>query len=102
MAKRLGADYWQGHVDAWRRSGLTQVAYCAQHGLEVNAFYRWRYRVRVQAPVHTQPAPPLTLIPVNPIIPTTIGIHLHSPGGWRIELPVGGASWLADLLRHLP
>jgi len=33
MAKRLGAEYWQWHLDAWRQSGLTQVAYCARHGL---------------------------------------------------------------------
>lgn len=98
MAKRLGAEYWQGHIDAWRQSGLTQIAYCARHGLGVKSFYRWRHKARATA----QTKLPLTLIPVSPGIPATTGIRLHSPGGWRIELPAGGAPWLADLLRHLP
>ena len=24
---------WQGHVEAWRESGLSQADYCQQHGL---------------------------------------------------------------------
>jgi hypothetical protein len=28
-------------------------------------------------------------------------VRLHSPAGWRIELPAD-ASWLAQLLRQLP
>jgi hypothetical protein len=27
MAKRLGSEFWQRHLKAWKRSGLTRVAY---------------------------------------------------------------------------
>lgn len=100
MAKRLGAQYWQWHLDAWRQSGLTQIAYCARHGLSVKAFYRWRRKGR---DVVASATSSLTLVPVSVGAPATGNlIRLHSPGGWRIELPAGGAVWLADLLRHLP
>ncbi len=100
MAERRTSEFWQGHLDAWRRSGLTQVAYCASHGLSVESFYRWR---RKEAePVASAPSP-LTLVPIRVAAPAPNGVaHLHSPGGWRIELPTGNSSWLADLLRQLP
>lgn len=34
-------EWWSVHVEAWQRSGLTQVKYCAAHGLQRNTFARW-------------------------------------------------------------
>jgi hypothetical protein len=51
----------------------------------------------------TSKAPAVTLVPISVAASTTPGIvRLHSPGGWRIELPDNGAARLADLLRQLP
>lgn len=36
---------WQGHVDAWQRSGLSQRSYCESHGLAVSTFQLWRRRL---------------------------------------------------------
>ncbi|MFL1547325.1 IS66 family insertion sequence element accessory protein TnpA [Pseudomonas sp. O39] len=30
--------FWAEHVQAWRSSGLTQVAYCEQHQLNTKSF----------------------------------------------------------------
>ncbi len=100
MAKRHGAEFWRGHLAAWHQSDLTQRAYCAQHGLGERAFYRWHRREKeaIAAGKAT-----LTLVPVN--VGTSLTgkvIRLHSPGGWRIELPAGDVPALADLLRRLP
>jgi hypothetical protein len=98
MSKRRGQAYWQEHLEAWHQSDLTQAAYCVSHGLSVKSFYRW-HRKRKES---VAAGKPLTMVPVS------VGasaeqdvIRLHSPGGWRIELPMGGA-WLGDLLRQLP
>lgn len=32
---------WAEHVQAWRSSGLTQVAYCEQHQLNTKSFGYW-------------------------------------------------------------
>lgn len=101
MAKRLGSKYWQGHLKAWKRSGLTQVAYCAANELSIKTFGRWRCR-ELAAP-QAFDSPDLTLVPasVGASAKSSV-IQLHSPGGWRIELPVGNAPWLSELLRQLP
>ncbi len=100
MAQRHGVEFWRGHIVAWRQSDLTQAAYCAHHDLSTKSFYRW-HRQEKAAIAAGQAT--LTLVPVS-VGATASGnvIRLHSPGGWRIELPAGEAPWLADLLRHLP
>lgn len=101
MAKRQGLVYWQKHLEACKQSELTQKAYCAQHGLSTKSFYRW-LRKEKDALAATKPS--LTLVPISVVGAATTGnvILLHSPGGWRIELPAGNAPWLADILRQLP
>ena len=102
MAKRLGSKFWQGHLKAWKRSGLTQVAYCAANELSIKTFSRWRSRELAAIPVAIN-SPSLTLVPASVGASIQSGIiQLHSPGGWRIELPDGNAPWLGELLRQLP
>ena len=100
MAKRQTSEFWQQHLEAWKRSGLTQVAYCASHGLRIKSFGRWRSKTREAVPAGNSL---LTLIPISVAAPVSGGVvQIHSPGGWRIELPAVGATLLADLLRQLP
>ena len=99
MSKRRGSEYWQKHLDAWHQSELTQEAYCVSHGLSTKSFYRWRRKEKESIAA----GKPLTLVPVS--VGAPIGqdvVRLHSPGGWRIELPAAGAAWLTELLRQLP
>ena len=97
MAARQGTEYWREQVEGWRQSGLSQIAYCAQHGLSIKSFRRWRTKLQRATP------PSLTLVPISVGAPATApAIRLHSPGGWRIELATANPAWLADLVRHLP
>jgi hypothetical protein len=100
MAKRHGQEFWRAHLEAWHRSDLTQREYCASHGLGEKAFYPWR---RKEKEAIASAKPSLTLVPVSLVAPAAGNIvRLHSPGGWRIELPAGDTPWLTDLLRQLP
>jgi transposase-like protein len=100
MSQRRGPEFWQKHLDAWYQGELTQEAYCAQHGLSDKTFYRWR---RKEKESKAAGIASLTLVPVRVAAASAEGVvRLHSPSGWRIELPVGGATWLVDLLRQLP
>ena len=100
MAKRRGPEFWRRHVEAWHQSDLTQVAYCARHGLSTKSFGRWRRTEKEEAAAAKSS---LTLVPVSVgALATQSVVRLHSPRGWRIELPVERVSWLADLLRQLP
>ena len=98
MAARQGTEYWREQVKGWRQSGLSQIAYCGQHGLNIKSFRRWRTKLQ-----RATTAASLTLVPISVGTPaTTSAIRLHSPGGWRIELPTVNPAWLSDLLRQLP
>ncbi len=35
---------WKQHIESWRSSGLTQTAYCQQHGLKPHQFAYWKKR----------------------------------------------------------
>lgn len=53
--------FWRRHWVAWAASGLSQRAYCAEHGLSYAAFGYWRKRAKTL----TDEAPPVaTFIPV--------------------------------------
>ncbi len=101
MTTRQGSAYWQAQVEGWRQSGLSQITYCEHHGLNIKSFRRWRIKFQQE----TASTPALTLVPVSVTTPQPEPIiRLHSPAGWRIELPLiqTDSPWLTKLLRQLP
>ena len=38
-------DYWQEHIEAWAKSGLSQTDYCQQNQIAKSTFYKWRKRL---------------------------------------------------------
>lgn len=90
---------WQKHIEAWQSSGLSQAAYCRQHGLNPNSFsgrlHHFRSRKKAQN---------LELIPVQvQPVPTASGVMvLRHAKGHQLELPVTvSPRWLAELLQCL-
>jgi hypothetical protein len=98
---------WQQHLQAWETSGLTQSAYCEQHRLKLATFTYWRARLPRTDQTSPSSRPALTLVPVKRTlaarhdITTARSVVLHSPGGWRLEIPAD-PPLLAELLRALP
>lgn len=45
MAKRQTAQYWQGHVEGWGRSGLTGLRYSEVHGVSPGSLYAWKNKL---------------------------------------------------------
>lgn len=43
------AAFWQDHVDAWKRSGLSSRQYCERHGLNRGTLGYWSSRLRAAA-----------------------------------------------------
>ena len=37
--------FWQEHLAQWQASGMTQVAYCRQHGVNRDQFSYWKKRL---------------------------------------------------------
>lgn len=88
------AEYWHGHVQAWRASGLSQRAYCRQHDINPHRLSYWSRRP-------TQPEPGLTLIPLD-VRPAASPMTLVG-ADWRLEFnQTPPAEWLAQLLGRRP
>ena len=56
------AAYWAGHISGWQRSGLSQGAYCRQHGLSQSSLIYWRKRLGPT--IGTKAVPVVTIVPV--------------------------------------
>ena len=51
MKKELQSkrDYWQGHVNSWKTSGLSQKAYCKQENISSSTFSSWSKSLLVRS-----------------------------------------------------
>ena len=80
MAKRYTQAERRQHVEQWRRSGLSQKAYCKQNALVWTAFKNWTKRVG-SAKEPTAFAP-VEITPVTDhywIIEAADGLRVHVP-----------------------
>lgn len=100
--------YWEGQIEAWMASGLTQRTFCEREQLKRPTFDYWRRRIKTDMPPESRPeqrktAPPMTLVPVQVASAAEVAsLALHSPGGWRLTLPSSvDAAWLAALMQAL-
>jgi len=90
------SDFWINHIKTWQSSGLTQAAYCRQHGLNPT-YFSGRLSIYKKQGV---PAP--SLIPVQVRPQATGSLILQHTKGHRLELPTTqSAQWVAELLSCL-
>ncbi|QAU22803.1 hypothetical protein EO087_01400 [Dyella sp. M7H15-1] len=75
--------FWQSHIEAWRKSGLSQSAYCNQQKLSLSSFGYWLHR-RGES------------VAVAKILPIVVSgqrsdarVEVRLPNGWSVKLPLG-------------
>lgn len=60
-------DHWTHHIEAWQASGLSQNAYCREHGLKPNQLCYWKRKLttaKMGAGV-TSPVPSTAFVPLT-------------------------------------
>jgi len=75
---------WQRHINAWRRSELSQKAYCESQGISLATFGYWRKRLSGRA--DNTPSQKFLAIGSAPV-PSMVRVHL--PGGIVLDVPTG-------------
>jgi transposase-like protein len=81
---------WKPHLTGWRDSGLSQAAYCRQHGLSLKCFAYWRRTLgstQGVASATTLPAVVPIVVAENPTADDRIEVRL--PNGLQVVLPAG-------------
>lgn len=96
---RHGQDYWIDHLKRWRKSGQTQIQYCASTGLSVKTFNRWKSRlgnVKARKDFATPCADKeISLIPVRLAPPDSGSAKLGDLRDIRIRFDNG--QWVVDV-----
>jgi transposase len=76
--------HWITHIKSWRKSGLSQVAYCREHGLKLHQFTYWKKMVQ-------QKDGDIAFVPLRfsqnlPAVINSSRIQLTTPNGYKLEL----------------
>ncbi|WP_448215653.1 IS66 family insertion sequence element accessory protein TnpA [Endozoicomonas sp. 2B-B] len=89
MSKKLPADSeWLERVQSWRDSGLTQSAWCQQHGIRVSKFGYWKRKLDttpsvkptpnnsgfVQVTPQPEPGAPSRITPLSITLPSGVTV----------------------------
>lgn len=90
---------WRGHVEAWRKSGLSQADYCHIHGLNPKTFSTWTRRKLSLAPNAQIDLIPVEVTPsAAPLTATETSLVLRFTGGAQLEFSTAvSPRWLAEL-----
>ncbi len=79
---------WAEHLDAWRASGLSQNAYCRQHGLRPNRLSYWKRKLAAPSdgdkPVACTQSPAFVPLHVSHRAVTGNGLRLLLPNGCEL------------------
>ncbi len=78
----------------FEQSGQTRVQFCAEHGLRLSTFDRWRRRLRQDGSVAREPSDEALFVEVAQNAPA------RSMVSWDVELPLGSGVVLR--LRRIP
>ena len=83
--RRTRQDFWKEHSDAWKASGTTQVAYCAEHGISYQSFVYQHNRI-----VHKSTRSTVNFIEAKaertPVNAQAAGLQLILPNGIRVGI----------------
>lgn len=74
--------YWQRHVEQWKKSGLSQAAYCRECNLNIKSFNYFKSRLKKNLPVQ------FVQLPVEPVrVPSFLKLNIGS--SFQIDIPDG-------------
>jgi hypothetical protein len=91
---------WRRHIDAWRKSELSQADYCRLHGLNPKTFSTWTRRKLSIAPNAQIDFIPIEVTLSAPVTVTEATLVLRFAGGAQLEFSTAvSPRWLAELLQ---
>lgn len=76
--------FWQHQIQTWRKSGLSQRAYCQKNNISEYRFSKWKSRL-VKDKVDSRFVP----VPLPAHLPDSIKrgvLHIYAPNGFRVDI----------------
>ena len=83
--------FWRKIVLGQPRSGLSVVAWCAQHGVSAPSFYVWRQRLAQRAAQRTRRGPQLLPVEIisSAMSPNTSALEIELPNQVKVRVRPG-------------
>lgn len=82
--------YWRGHIDAWRSSGLSQVEYCRRAQVSAQALSYWKQKFAEKPGDPADDIPTIVALPVKVVAGApAVEVHpllVHLPNGFLVEI----------------
>jgi hypothetical protein len=96
MSRQAKVVLWEERIAAWRRSGLSQRAWCVQHGVAVQTFGYWCRKLSVG------PSLLPVVVDAQAVDPCAVTVEVLLGNGVMLRLPVSLCSdalsrWLREL-----
>jgi hypothetical protein len=96
MSRQAKVVLWEERIAAWRRSGLSQRAWCVQHGVAVQAFGYWCRKLSVGSGLLP------VVVDAQAVDPCPVSVEVLLANGVMLRLPVSLSSdalsrWLGEL-----
>lgn len=79
--------FWREAVAAWKKSGQSVRAFCAQRGLREPSFYAWRRTLREREPQRQSARREPALVPLRVVADAVLEVVL--PAGLVVRVPAG-------------
>ena len=92
---RRSEDEWRELFARFEHGGQSREQFCADRGLAVSTFSRWRQRMRAQGRAHTEVSPEAVFVELSS---SDAPRAVASP--WDVELQLGGGVFVR--LRQAP
>ena len=89
-------EYWRALVDAHRRSGLSQAAFCRRRGIPTGTLSFWKWKLAREAGARrpadgpARPAGPPTFVPIQIAAspPPRVGVEARAAPVWDGEVEI--------------
>jgi hypothetical protein len=96
MSKQAKVLLWEERITAWQRSGVSQRAWCVQHGVAVQTFGYWCRKLS------GRPALLPVVVEAQAVDPCVVTVEALLGNGVMMRLPVSLSSdalsrWLCEL-----
>ena len=87
--RRKKQRFWDEHLCGWKESGLSQSAYCREHGLKLHRFLYWKKRLLPEKTAVSMVELPISVLKTRRLLPSAPPICIVFGGRCRIEIPPG-------------
>ena len=95
--------FWQRHVEQWRASQMSKMAFCKQHDLTYHQFIYWCSKAD-SADVnldHASNESGFVAVSVSPMV-NNVGLCIRLPNGITVDgIDEHSANWVGKLVRQL-